>query len=937
MKSMNIKIQMVSVMPSKLSIIGILLLSFSVLLPLNLVAQSDEFTSRPEDETVSLYKESSKDIEARFNWFMEGRADENGEIPVDVRINAWKQIKSMSVHTPNVFLKSGKVADSRWKNIGPRNRGGRITGIAVHPTNHEIVYFTAADGGVWKSTNAGDDFVPVADDMPTMSMGSITIDPSNPDIVWVGTGEANGSSYIYPGIGIIKSTDAGLNWEITGYESSTRVAEIEVHPTISEIVLAATWAGLERTEDNGETWTRVRSGRAYDVMAHPTKPERWFAAMRGSGVWRSDDTGRTWESLSLDWQDDHGVKLSSITRLAFDLCTSEPETMYVTLVNGSGFSLLANMKSTDGGDTWEKLPQPGSDLFSGQGFYNCDIAVDPSDPDRVLIGGLWIYLSLNGGQSWSSRRPKHVDQHALAFSASNPSYFYAGHDGGFDRSTNGGANYVGLSARLPLSQYYDIDVSYTNPELVIGGTQDNGSHLGNASDPDWKRVTGADGMFSVIDYQDPNNMYTEMQYGQSHWRSTNGGNNWVAINAGIEGTGPWVTPVVIHPTNPSILYTVTNTHLYKTTNRGALWFKLAETVTSSATIREIGLSPANPEHMATGYSGSSGVATSTDGGLTWERSTPTPTRKTVSDLDYHPTDPNTFYVTVLGNGANSVFMTTDHGQSWKSISGNLPSLPTNTIEINPDNTQQMWVGTDLSVLTTIDGGENWEVLADGMPRVAVIDLKYHGPTGLLRAGTHGRSIYELVAATPVDLETFSAVLEGSNIMLQWRTSFETNNAGFAIERKDGSAEIWTEIGYVEGNGSGAGIFSYTFADNNLPVGTDAVVYRLKQIDFDGSYDYSSEAFVSLGSAAAISLALDQNYPNPFNPVTTIRYSVPEAAHIQMIVTDAKGIEVATLVNGESQPGAYTVSFDASEITSGVYFYHIISDGQRITRKMLLLK
>ncbi len=895
------------------------------------------FSPAKPGKPFKLYKESSKDIIARMKWFYDRRVDAEGNIPLNERIEAWEQSKTMKAYQPTVLLKSGQTVESKWTLVGPRNRGGRITGIAVHPSDADIVYIAAANGGVWKSTNKGTLFTPVTEDLPTMSMGAVAIDPSNPDIVWAGTGEANGESYIYPGIGVIKSTDAGATWNLTGLKSNTRIAALRIHPTIGDIAVAATWDGIRRTEDGGETWNTVQSGEVYDLAIHPADPSIWYAGIRSMGMFRSTDTGRTWTSLSTDWQAKHSVNVSSIRRIAFDMSRSTPGLMYAVLVKNNTFDLLEVMKSTDGGDSWNVLTKPSTDFFSGQGFYNCDMAVDPSDGNRVFIGGLYIYMTENGGGSWKRTNPSHVDQHALEFAPSDPNIFYAGHDGGFDISQNGGRSYTGLNDNLPISQYYDIDVAATNPDVILGGTQDNGSHLRKTNSPDWKYTTGGDGMYCVIDHTNANIMYTEMQYGQSRWRSTDGGNNWNGINQGIEANGTWVNPVVMHPDSTNILYTTSYYHLYKTTNRGDLWFKLAERVTNSEVIEKIAVSPANPKYMATGYSGTGGIAVSTDGGFTWKRVVKSYPRVTVTDIDYHPTDPNTIFATFTGYRSASVYKTTDNGETWTSISGNLPAIPKNTLALNPMNPDQMWVGTDLGVYTTVDGGAVWEFMGEGMPKVTVMDLHFHAASGLLRAATHGRSVYQILVTTPVDVATFSASLDGMSVRLSWRTTMETNNAGFAVERKDGVGERWNEIGYVPGNGSGAGVFSYSFTDSNLPAGAGNVVYRLKQLDFDGTYDYSKEAYVALGGAAPVSMELSQNYPNPFNPVTTIRYSIPEAGKVRLSVTDSRGFEVATLVDSFQYEGAYAVEFNAAALESGVYFFHLTMNGKRITKKMVALK
>ncbi len=903
--------------------------------PGSLLAQSG-FSPAIPGRAPQLYKESGKDVEARFKWFSGPRMDSGENTLARIRLDAWEQHRNTTVHSPRILMKGGKVETSTWTNIGPRNRGGRITGIAVHPENPDIVYFTAAAGGVWKTTNGGDSFVAIADDLPTMSMGAIAIDRTNPDIVWVGTGEANGNADSYPGIGIVKSTDAGATWNLTGYKSSTRVAALRVHPSIGDIAIAATLDGIQRTEDGGATWKKTRTGAIYDLAVHPSQHNIWYAGVKGVGMVRSTDTGRTWESISTAW-DSLGVPVTNIRRIALDVSVSNPDILYAVLVQNSGSSLMAIMKTTDGGTTWEMLPKPSNDFFSGFGWYMIDLAVDPSNPNRVLIGGLQIYLSIDGGQSWKTRNPSHVDQHALEFAPSNPSIFYAGHDGGFDKSTDGGDFYNGKNSNLPITQYYDFDVYRLDPDIVLGGTQDNGSHLSSSSSPDWKRVTGGDGTYCVIDYTDRKYMYTKMQNASSRWRSVDSGRTWGKIMTGITGTGPWVTPTVIDPKDPTVLYTVTTEKLYKTTNRGEQWFELADLMTTANSVRVMTVCPVNTNYIAVGYSGNFGIGLSTDGGATWTKSKAGLPSNDVTDILFHPTDIGTMYVTVSGNRSTSVYKSVDTGATWSSISGNLPAIPKNSIVMHPNDEMTLYVATDLGVYVTTDGGATWERLGTGMPNVPVIDLDFHAASGKLRAATHGRSIYELLVSTPVLLETFTVSAKGASVLLQWRTTVETNNAGFAIERRSGANDEWKEIGYVNGNGSGGGTFSYTFSDDDIPADAGMLVYRLKQIDFDGSYTYSSEVYIYTGKADAMRFQMLQNYPNPFNPVTTIAYEIPESGEVRVTVTDSYGKEIACIQQLRQHAGWHNIAFDASALPGGVYFYHLTYGGKRITKKMAVLK
>jgi photosystem II stability/assembly factor-like uncharacterized protein len=913
-----------------------LMLLLGIALPL--AAQTPvPYNSVEPEETLSLYRDSEDWIRERYRWFLETRVESDGSIPEGARMRAWRQTQQMSVYRPPAALaKQNSSTAASWVNVGPTNIGGRLTGIAIHPTDPDIVYFTAADGGVWKSTNATSlayTFEPISDNLPTMAMGSIDIDPNNPDIIYVGTGEANGSADSYPGVGVAKSTDGGATWDIVSDNFARNIGAIKVHKTQDTIVFAAARQGLFRSTDAGVTWEKTRGGVAHDLVLHPTVDSLLYAAVQGEGILRSHDHGVTWEVL------DMGIGKDSIGRCAVDLCLTQPEIIYAILTGSKDpyrNKTLALMKSTDGGDTWLRtLPAVNpQNFFNTYGWYNCEIGVHPTNPDRVLVGGVGLYLSMNGGESFSPRGGLHVDQHAIEYSPTAPDICYVGNDGGIYISGSGGITFASLNDDLEITQFYELGMSLPKPDMIMGGTQDNGSNRRPLGNTLWDHETGGDGGYCILDYADTLVMYAEYQYG-SHLRSTDGGRRWTSINNGLYGKGRWVTPVAQHPTEPEILFTATTKQLYKTTNRGDLWLPFHGNMDSSKSVNYIAISPLNPDIMYIGYTNGT-IWKSIDAGSSWEeRSEGLPSGRNTNDIIFHPTDVSTVYACFSHYIEESVFKSTDGGETWESISGNLPGIPTNALAINPGIPDELFVGTDFGVYATRDGGENWEILGDGMPKVVVVDLELHPATGTLYAATHGRSIYALTVALSVELMNFSARRDGAQVLLDWRTSFESSNRGFSVERRTDFGD-WQEIGFVAGHGHSAAVQMYDFTDSDLPA-SRVLRYRLKQIDLDGSVEYSQEIPVEMNNATAHGFVLEQNYPNPFNPVTTIRYTLPQTQEVELYVTDALGMRIATLVERTQHAGAHHVFFDAARLPSGAYFYHLVSGDTRITRKMMVLK
>ncbi len=884
---------------------------------------------RTATEGNLLFRDSEENIRQRFKWFRETRLSEGETIPDGLRENAWLQSVNMKEYRPQAALAKGRNA--AWTLVGPNNIGGRVTGVAIHPTNPDIVYFTAADGGVWKSVNRGADFVPVADDLPTMAMGSIDIDPSNPDIIYVGTGEANGSADSYPGVGVVKSTNAGATWFLTGGSFAANIGKIRVHRGNSGLILAATRQGMFRSTDSARSWKKVLTTMSHDVLLHPTKPEVAYGAVQGVGVVRSNDTGATWTPLDI------GVPADSVGRLAIDLCLTQPDIIYAVIVNGKGTSnLKAVVKSTDGGDTWIRTSKSSTpNFFSTYGWYLCEIAVHPADPDRILAGGVGHYMSTDGGYTWTARSGIHVDQHAMEFSPSHPDIMYLGNDGGMYVSSNGGTTYSSLNANLPITQFYELGIALQNTVMMGGGTQDNGTKIRRNEAAVWNSVQGGDGGYFVIDYSDSNYMHAEYQNG-NHTRTTNGGQNWMQANVGLIGSGLWVTPVAIHPTNPQILFTATTKQLYKSTNRAERWFPFHGNMDSSSSINVIAISPRDGRHMLIGYRNGK-IWKTRDAGIEWEQvSTGLPSR-VCTDIVFDPDQDSTFYASFSGYSAHGVYKTDDGGRQWNHITGNLPNTPKNALAIDPHNPANIFVGTDLGVYATVDSGRTWQILGNGMPKCVIADLELHPLTGMLLAATHGRSVFQLAVTTPVEFTSFNAAQEGRGVRLTWRTGAEKNNAGFSIERQEPPSGEWLDVGFVPGNGNSSPVNIYSFVDERVPEYASQLIYRLKQVDNDGGIEYSPEAFVIMSHSSPDDMILEQNYPNPFNPVTTIRFRLPATGDARLTLTDAIGREIAVPVDRRLSAGAHAVHFDAGALQSGPYFYHLAFEGRRITKKMLLLK
>ena len=827
---------------------------------------SEKPSTIPEAATLKIGKQPS-------DWFFAQRAFPSGKIDKAAHLRAVRQTQAL-----RALQKSN--AASEWQPIGPRNIGGRITALAVHPFDPSIIYLGAAAGGVFLSTDGGAHWSPIFDEQPSLSIGALAIDPNHPEIIYVGTGEANGSGDSYAGDGIYKSLDGGLTWQHLGLTNSDHVGRIAIHPKNSDIIYVAACGqlfgtnaerGIYKTTNGGQTWERslflTDSTAAIDVVLNPEHPDTVYAAMWerrrspfhrnvggfSSGIYRTFDGGANWELLTL------GLPSASATagRIGLAIAPSNPATLYSIHADHPG-NFAGIYKSTNHGDSWQRV-QDGSisGLFSNFGWYFGNIKVDPNNANTLYALGVDFVKSTNGGSSWSSvLRGIHVDQHAIAFDPTNSNRVFVGNDGGFYVSENGGGSWT-KSLDLPITQFYAGTIDFLNPARSYGGTQDNGTmRTLTGRDDDWQEIYGGDGFYCLIDYTDARYVYAESQNG-GLGRSTNGGVSFVNArpSTASQDRWNWSTPLVMDPNNPRVLYVGSN-RLYRTSNRAVSWTAISPDLTNGfrpanlmyATITTIDVSPVDSNLIYVGTDDAHVWVTKNRGQNWIDIRAGLPTRW-VTRVAADPFDANVAYVTFSGHAENldtpHVFRTSDQGATWTDIGSNLPDAPSNDIIIDPANAAMLYLGTDVGVFYSTNTGASWSVLGTGLPFSPVHDLTLHHPTRKLRAATHGRSFYEF------DLNPVSEVSE-------------------------------SEIAAPEG------------------------------------------------------FALRQNYPNPIslrgNHVTTIAFDLQQRSFVRLEVFDLLGRKIASLAEGELQAGKHQHHFNARGLASGEYVYRLsVSNDNGTTR------
>ncbi|GJQ62438.1 MAG: hypothetical protein SCALA702_14910 [Melioribacteraceae bacterium] len=915
----------------------------------------------------------------RLEWFYRQRS-----APDDfIDIKKFNEEKAKLVESINL---EGRGTQLEWEPIGPLgiNAGwppqwGRISGrtraLAVHPANPDIVYAGASAGGLWKTTDGGENWHFAGEEFTNNSFGAIAIDPSNPDVIYAGTGESllGYNPTTYTGDGIYKSTDAGDTWvKIGSPGDKTHVTDLLVHPDDSNLIFATLAAGywhygspgtegVWKSTNGGITWSTAIPGIAnpsYDLEIHPTNSDILFAGVGGTnsnnGIYKSTNRGENWTRTG------SGVSTSILNRMHIDIAESSPETMYM-IVYSSGSGTSSAYKSTNGGQSFTQLSAShnfGGNYGSGprdQGWYDLMIAVSPGDANLVFTGNLELHKTTDGtnfdfvrmpggGGAWDS--PMHVDYHKIVFAPSNTDVIYVGCDGGVYKSTDAGETWFSVNNGFSTIQFYRLSSSPFDENLMIGGAQDNGNFLRSTSgESSWDFVSTGDGMESLWDYSNPQIAYASTQYG-SIYKTTNAGASITTISPNYSDTPAWTVPIIMHPTDPQILYTASR-YVWRTTNGGNSWTAITGQMTSDA-INTMAQSPVNPDNMILAGSGSytanPRIRVSSDGGFTWDIITGNipGTRKYVSRVYFHPTEANTCFVVRSGFGGGKLFRSEDLGESWSDVSGNLPDIPHNDFMIDPRNTNVYLILNDFGVYMSIDKGETWTYESNGMPVVPAMDFSYYtdGNKRLVRVGTHGRSAFQAELnniIVPVELTSFTASAIAGEVILEWETATEINNMGFEVERSFDNSRF-TRIAFIDGFGTTSERKTYRYTDDaSQPV----IYYRLKQIDFDGKFEYS--ATISVENDVPERFTVEQNYPNPFNPSTRVQYAVPENGSVKIFITNPLGEVVETIHSGAIENGKHEFMWNASGLPSGIYFYTIeyqseVSARSFVeTKKMIYLK
>jgi photosystem II stability/assembly factor-like uncharacterized protein len=706
------------------------------------------------------------------------------------------------------------LSNLRWRSIGPANMGGRVTDIAGIPGDSSIVYVAGADGGIFKTTNGGTTFRPIFDNQPVLSVGAIAIAPSDYNVIWVGTGEGDPRNTASFGNGVYRSTDAGETWKHLGLDDSEKIKRIRVHPSDPDTAWVCALGhefgpneerGVFKTNDGGKTWKKTlyldTTTGCSDIDIDSENPRILYAGMytflrkpwrfdSGGGqtaLYRSKDGGETWSKLT------GGLPRSPMDRIGVAVARSNPNVVYMITETKTDGVLF---RSDDRGESWRRVNSDPNINF--RPFYYSDVRVDPNDPERVYSLGGGLSLSTDGGRTFGRiANGVHGDHQALWIDPKDSKRILSGSDGGFQVSFDGGRTFE-IFRNVVLSQFYHISYDFRQPYYVYGGLQDNGNWVGPSATlysegirtSDWYTVSGGDGFFVVPEPDSPNIVYSDSQGGNIVLTDTNTGSTQSVHpypkEVGSSGNAiadykyryNWDAPIVISPHDRKTVYFGGNV-VFKSANRGRSWEVISPDLTTNdkskqassggpvvvdntaaefhCTILAIAESPVKAGVIWVGTDDGN-IQVTKDGGKTWTNVVGNikglPANSWIPNIEASHFDAGTAYVAVDRHRDDDytpyVFKTTDYGQTWTSLKGDLPKKDfVHVVREDPKVKTLLYAGTELGIFASWDGGNRWVSLRNNMPPVAVRDIAVHPRDNDLIAATHGRGVYILDNIAPL--------------------------------------------------------------------------------------------------------------------------------------------------------------------------------------------
>lgn len=733
----------------------------------------------------------------RKEWFLEPRLYPSGEM------------ENLTLKTTQVYQRyMSKVETQRgthgqWSFLGPvntttNNGQGRLNTVKIHPTNTNIIYVGAANGGIWKSINGGSSWANISPDIPLLTIADIGLDPNNSNIIYALTGDADpnpgeGGSHgqtEISSIGIIKSTNGGLSWYPTGFSfdhpSAVVPSKLLIHPTNANIQFVAAKDGIYKTTNKWVSNTKVLFTNTYDIEYHPLDPLKMYCS--GSNwIRRSLDGGSTWLPVT---DPDFSV-MSGASRVELAVTPDFSTVVYAMAGDWNNGSLAFYRSILEGiNNTWI-IQDSSTNVIGNFADYCIGMAVSDTDDRDIFAGGVGSWRNLNGSgtpSSWTqiNNGVVHADVHDMVYRSGN---IYIACDGGLYRSSNNGTTWTDLSPGLAITEIYRIAGTPLNTGLFYCGNQDNGTYRRSGTST-FTHVLGGDGMTCQIDYTNSNKVYGSSQNGAMS-RSTNGGASFTSMQVPGDGSS-WITPMEIDPVSSNVIF-VGKDSVYRSDLSGlpGSWKYLGKP-TGNLNCLEQGTDNRNRVYVSNGsVMYRTGNALTNSGAATWTFISSGLPNLFITGIAINPADADEVFVSMSGySDGNKVFRSPDAGDSWTNITGSLPNVPANCIQYYSGG---QYIGTDIGVFYRKDSWNDWIYFSNSMPAVNVSDLYINTTSDKIIAGTFGRGLWSSDLYDGCDV----SVTLGGGGGIGGHRYYSTTSTIFSSQDYD--PELGTVIHYKAGN------------------------------------------------------------------------------------------------------------------------------------------
>lgn len=728
----------------------------------------------------------------RWKIYAEGQLDNSGKMVNSAALNQVEYRKYLKSHP--AATQQHRVTHGIWTTVSPTNfntsepLNGRLNCIAVHPSNNDVIYVGAALSGLWKTTNGGTTWTCLTDGLPVIGVSSIAIHPTNPSVVYILTGDGDGRHI--PSIGVLKSTDGGMNWTETGLKWNVTTRrygyKLLMNPNAPDSMYVATTAGIYRTSNGWGSYVLELSNVVVcDIEYKPGSTTTIYAStyrkndpLVAATLYRSMDGGNNWSNLA---NGGHGLPSTTFFERT-DIAVSPDEPNFINIIYAAAdtFNLFRSLNSAESFTLISNQPN----IVNGQVWYDLVMTADPTDASEIFVGGvaLWKSGDYGIGTTWQQKAngdglpSVHADIHAIHHDGTR---ILVATDGGISKSTDGGTSWVSLTNGMNMMQYYYIDVR-PSTGTAMGGSQDNGTTKWDIGDSSGNMILGSDGMVCMFHPESNNAWYASSQTNRWRWDQTDSA-VWTYITPPGDTFDHWTAGWLMHPTNPDTLYSGWR-NISRTYDRGDTWVNLNPGFTTNRNITAMVQGVNNVHRM---YASDQWTVRRTANlhstPPVWTTVTNTlPIGQDIGLLGKMTIDPANslrVWATILGyQDGNKVYYSADGGLSWTNISGTLPNVPVRTIKYHAGSNDGLYIGTDIGVFYKNANMADWIYFSNGLPTVPVFDIKVTGSD--VYAGTYGRGIWrsEHYTTCPVSLALTPANDPSSPIS----TGIQVYSASFSV-------------------------------------------------------------------------------------------------------------------------------------------------------------